>query len=199
MEKNVRKYLCLQGKSYLSGEGKQIAEKAVGLQKADCSKCKLKCDRLLESRQEIFESFYTLDTYEKQKQYVCSHVIEQNTKTLHNVEANQAIANKRHVSRQYHVTIDGNKERVCKKCFISTLAVSQSYVDDALKKTRCGVYVGPQSSGKRRPHNKVPDTDVERVKQHIVLFPAIASHYTRKDTQRQYLASDLNIKKMHEL
>lgn len=196
-KKNVRKQLRLQGKSYVSGEGKQVPEKTV--RKVDCSGCELKCDKLMERREEIFNTFYSLDAYDKQKQYVCNQVTEQNTKTLFNVEMNEPVTKKRHVSRKYHLTVDGTKERVCKKFFLSTQAVSQSYVDDALVKTKSGVYVGPKIGGPRRPHNKTPDVDTERVKQHIAAFPAVPSHYTRKDSQPQYLASDLRIKKMHDL
>lgn len=45
--------------------------------------------------------------------------------------------------------------------------------------------------------NKIDDTNVIK---HIKLFPAYSSHYTRAhNPRRQYLNSDLNIKKMYEL
>ena len=153
----------------------------------------------MDRREEIFGFFYKLESYDQQKQYVCNHVIETNTKTFLDEQTGEPAAKKRNVSRQYQMTIDGKRERVCKKFFLATLAVSQSYVDDVMGKTRSGVYMGQQSSSKKRPHNKTPDASVERVKQHIAAFPAVPSHYTRKDTHRLYLASDLNIKKMYEI
>ena len=196
--KNVRKTLRLQGKAYMSETGKPIAAKQQ--KDVDCSKCRLKCNRLKDRQREIFDLFYSLDTYEKQKQFVCSHVTEKGTKTFHDDELDKACPKKRQVCRQFYVTVDGQRERVCKNFFLSTLAVSNHYLEHALQNSQNGMYVRTaESRGNTRPHNKTPDAAVENVKRHIRSFPVVPSHYTRKDTQREYLASDLNIKKMHEL
>ncbi len=36
------------------------------------------------------------------------------------------------------------------------------------------------------------------IRKHIESFPTVESHYIRKSTNRQYLATDLNIKRMYE-
>ena len=83
--------------------------------------------------------------------------------------------------------------------FVSTLAVSHNYIHHAMENCPGGVFVGQEFRGRRQPHNKTPVKAAEGVKAHIRSFPTMPSHYTRKDTQREYLPSDLNIKKMHEL
>ena len=196
-KKNIRKALKLQGKAHLSDRGQHVPAKE--LKAIDCSKCKLKCDRLTDKRLAIFESFYMADSYEKQKQFVSAHVTETKTKTLHNDESNEAIPKTRQVSRQFFLTVDGKKERVCKQFFISTLSISHNYLQHALQHSDNGVFMGSERRGKKRPHNKTPDKAVERVKSHIKSFPTVSSHYTRKDTRREYLPQDLNTTKMHEL
>ena len=84
------------------------------------------------------------------------------------------------------------------KC-LSTLSAGESYVDHALRNSQHDSFTGSDRRGKHRPHNKTPEIAVERAKQHIMSFPVVESHYTRKDTRRQYLASNLNIQKMYEL
>ena len=44
--------------------------------------------------------------------------------------------------------------------------------------------------------NKTPERDLEGVRLHIESFPAMESHYTRKDTKRKYLENGLTIRKM---
>ena len=49
------------------------------------------------------------------------------------------------------------------------------------------------------PKNKIPEEDLNKVREHINSFPRLQSHYTRKDTHKEYLDSALNVKKMYEL
>ena len=142
--------------------------------------------------------FYSLNSYDSQKHFVCSNVHEGKTRTF--LDENEEPCDKRRkVCREFSFTIDGKKERVCKNVFLSTLAIGRSYLGYALKNSKHGVYVGQDSRGKHRPHNKTSNVLVENVKDHIHSFPVVESHYTRRDTQRKYLPSNLNIKKMYEL
>ena len=51
----------------------------------------------------------------------------------------------------------------------------------------------------KTPGNKTSKADEQFVHDHIKSFPVVESHSTRKDTNRKYLAPELNIKKMYEL
>ena len=196
-KKNVRKALRLQGKEHLSDKGTVVSAKRPKY--VDCSKCKLKCDRLNGRKEEIFQSFYDLGSYEKQKQFICAHIIQNQTRTLYDTEQNEILSKTRQVSRKFFLTVDGQQERVCKRFFVSTLAISHNYIHHAMENCPGGVFVGQEFQGRKQPHNKTPVEAAEGVKTHIRSFPTMPSHYTRKDTQREYLPSDLNIKKMHEL
>ena len=47
--------------------------------------------------------------------------------------------------------------------------------------------------------NKIPVAIQKQIKEHIRSFPSKESHYSRKDTSRKYLSSELSVAKMHEL
>jgi hypothetical protein len=40
---------------------------------------------------------------------------------------------------------------------------------------------------------------IERIHAHIDSFPAMESHYARKDSNQKFLSSSLNIRKMYDL
>lgn len=81
-KKNVRKRLRLRGKKYESttGTGKTVPEKQM---KSPCNNCRLKCTSKIsqDERQQLFSSFWTLESYERQKDFVCSNVTERKTRT----------------------------------------------------------------------------------------------------------------------
>jgi len=54
---------------------------ARSLQPIDCGKCKYKCSEKLDEtmRQDIFAAFWDLGDYERQRQFLCQHVIEKPT------------------------------------------------------------------------------------------------------------------------
>ncbi|KAK7506012.1 hypothetical protein BaRGS_00002734 [Batillaria attramentaria] len=171
-KKNVRKSLHLQGKEYLSQSGKKMAAKSV--KRVDCSKCRYKCtDKISEEKQQqIFDAFYELNSYERQKDFVCANVTQKNTATLLDEATKQLKLKKRQVSRAFTFNIDGQIHRVCKNFFLATLALSETYVDHAMKHSCGGVFTGQQQRGKSRPpHNKYSDDAVNRAKEHIASFP----------------------------
>ena len=48
-------------------------------------------------------------------------------------------------------------------------------------------------------HNKTPDVDLQHVRSHIESFPDMESHYPRKESNRKFLSSNLNIRRMYDL
>ena len=49
-------------------------------------------------------------------------------------------------------------------------------------------------------YKRKPNTTMRAmIEEHIELFPCVDSHYSRQESQRQYLASDLSISKMYNL
>ena len=163
----------------------------------DC-RCTFACSTISdECRQELFTTFYALETYERQKNFICAHVREKETISIMDTN-NKPVPKKRQRCRHYFFTVAGEEKHVCKKFFLATLSVGRAYVDHALQNSTHGTFT---SNGRKgiQPHNTTLDENVRAVRQHIESFPAVESHYTRKDTQLLYLEPGLNVTKMHAL
>lgn len=102
------------------------------------------------------------------------------------------------LEQRFCFNVDGERKRVCKKLFLAKLSVSESYVHQAIRNSQHGVIKGDQRC-KTAPHNKKTNEIIARTKVHIESFPTVESHYTRNDSQRSYISSDLSIRKMFEL
>ena len=92
--------------------------------------------------------------------------------------------------------------RVCKIFFLDTLAFSNRVVVTSHRKSEDIGVAGKEGRGlsERSRINRTPENMLESVREHIrVTFPTIDSHYCRKDTNKQYLDSYLNLKKMYKL
>lgn len=97
-------------------------------------------------------------------------------------------------SRTCVYKLRGNK--VCKKYFMATLCLSDGSLTVACRKIE-----GNKFSDLRGPHGnhkKIDEAELSLVRSHIESFPAVESHYTRKSSQRKYLAANLNITIMWE-
>ncbi|XP_070212669.1 uncharacterized protein [Littorina saxatilis] len=195
-KKNCRKRLRLEGKEYTSESGN--IKRAKSVQHVNCQNCRFGCNKITsEERQNIFQAFYALTSYERQKDFICSNVQEQSTRTV--CDEGEPVPKKRQVCRSFSFSVDGHKERVCKKMFLATLDIGDAFVDHALRHSQHGSFTGRERRGRHQPHNKSQENEVERARKHIESLPVVESHYTRKDSIRKYLAANLNITKMYQL
>ena len=98
-----------------------------------CKSCKYKCTSRIsnESRQQIFYSFWSLGAYERQKDFVCSNVIEKKTKTYLDVN-NQVKEKRRMICRTYTLECEGQSHHVCKKFFSATSSIGEEYISHGL-------------------------------------------------------------------
>ncbi|KAF9791362.1 hypothetical protein SFRURICE_014074, partial [Spodoptera frugiperda] len=95
--------------------------------------------------------------------------------------------------------LDTEKVQVCKTFFINTLSISHQTVYTALEKIKSDKgLIENRGCHNTRPRKMSLETE-ENIKEHIQLFPAVESHYTRKNSARQYLSELLNISKMYRL
>lgn len=197
-KKNVRKRLRLCGKEYISTSGK--ITKAKRLEPADCSKCKFKCNTKFSetARQNVFESFWSLESYERQKDYVCARIEERQTRTYLKDDSNKKEKRKM-VDRIFSLEEDGEKKRVCKKFFLATLAIGKAYIEHAMKGKADGRFHGADNRGRHTPPNKTVFDKLQGVREHIESFPRVESHYLRKDTNREFLEAKLTIPRMYDL
>ncbi|CAG2207374.1 unnamed protein product [Mytilus edulis] len=152
-KKNIRKIKCQSGMEYVSDTGKTV--KARSIKKHACSKCRFRCaDKLSEDeRLALFNNYWNLKSYERQRDYISSRVLERNSIG--------SPSKKRSRSKTIPVLFPIKEENTV--------------------------------------HNRTPTEDLNIIRAHIEAFPVVESHYTRKDTNRKYLDSDLTIRKMYDL
>ncbi|KAJ8688004.1 hypothetical protein QAD02_023799 [Eretmocerus hayati] len=156
-----------------------------------CCNCKSQCSSKLpkSERENCRFHFWNLGNHEQQWQYVLRHVKEK--------ELDSGLRKKR--SRIYEL----NGVRVCKVMFMNTLGISGKFVNTALKKARNKSEAIVDRRGRNRGTkdnlNKVRTELRASVVKHINLFPRIESHYARKDSNKEYLSSELSLNKMYKL
>ena len=88
---------------------------------------------------------------------------------------------------------------LCKTFFLAVRSISATVVATALPKKQLSSITLNYQQGAKSPGNKTTKSKLKVVRDHTASFPTIPSHYTRKDTAKQYLKLILNIAKMYEL
>ncbi|XP_069362188.1 uncharacterized protein [Maniola hyperantus] len=194
-KRNVRKENRTHGRSYTSCKGTLKLAKQLG---PSCN-CKKKCaDKFPEYlRQKIFAELYDL-TAESQSQYIASLIEEfpkKSTKVVNGLS-------RRQWTRKYFFTNQSEtRTEVCQTMFLNTLSLSLKKVRVIVEKKR-NSEVGILSVDQRGRHQKqkrISEASKMEVKEHIKMFPAYESHYSRSHTQKKYLNGDLSIALMYRL
>lgn len=195
-KRNIRKAKRIKGESYTGYRG--IKKHPRPLLPIPClEKRKHKCKDLVseQQRQEIYAAFRGLSCSDDQRQFVCNH-IEQNLKkrTTRNLEKSRKT-----YTCIYSFTVNGTKCIVCREFFKATLNVTDAFMRSSIKKRSSSGILTKDQRGKHRPANKLPE-DAERfIRDHILSFPSVESHYCRKKSSKKYLDASLNISIMYRL
>ena len=191
-KKNIRKIKCQSGLEYESTTGKTV--KARGIKQHSCSKCRFNCaDKVSEDEGlSLFNDYWNLKSYERQRDYICSRVLERDS-------TGSPTKKRKQVARTFTFNVNGHSIRVCKTFFTTTLGISRKTVETAVKKKHNNASPISDKRGKHCAHNRTPTEDLDIVRTHIESFPVVESHYARKDTNRKYLDCDLSIRKMYDL
>ncbi|KAK6174152.1 hypothetical protein SNE40_017481 [Patella caerulea] len=197
---NWKRTVChrrrISGKSYVNRSGKTVPEKTP--KQVNCSNCRFKCnDNFSENkRHEICSNFYSLADVNRQKDFICRRVKIYEVKRHRSRCGNDQKKNK---SYAYYLTNLNKEHRVCKKFFLTTLGISQSYVIGAISNINLlGNYSGDERIGKPA-QNKIDADRIQQIRDHINSFPTIELHYCRQHTKAKYLDSNLSISKMYSL
>ena len=190
---NERKLLLNTGKYYKTRKGAKMAARSI---QKGCTNCRYKCQQLVsgDSKKRIFEQFWGTGSKTQQADFIANMVDEIEPQ----VSRNNAKTN-RNVTRKYHFLVDGSRIQVCKSFFLSVLNVSATAVSTALSKKQSSSITSPYRRGLDTPGNKTPREKVQFVHKHIESFPALPSHYTRKDSSKTYLDQSLNVRKVYEM
>ncbi|KAK3907134.1 Pleckstrin homology domain-containing family H member 1 [Frankliniella fusca] len=188
-----------KGEEHISVHGK--LRRGRELKQPCFENCKFKCtSKVTENdRKEIFQSFWAIPTHARKWDFIGVHVSQGNTKRT-TLEEN--VVSKRKHSRIYSFKIKGQKIRVCKTMFLSTLDICDGWVDTAMKKLDKGT--GTISPDKRGKNVKTPKPEnletKEFVREHIRSLPRQPAHYSRATSNREYLIEDIqSIADMHSI
>lgn len=169
--------------------GKTIKAKQMG---TSC-KCRMKCSEKIseEIRKELFGYFWSLGYKNRQWDFIARYAKTSDKKVSTNSSS------RRQLSKKYYFPIK-NEEIYSKIMFLKTFSTSEKIVSNVSKKLAVSPVIleDQRGSHKNRPHIISREVTV-CIKQHISMFPAVNSHYTRKDSKKQYLESDLSIAKMY--
>ena len=196
-KKNVKRRLRNTGEKYLTKSGKTVAKRK--WQPSQCleRKCPLKCHtRVSESCQsELFNYYWKeLGNYNKQQDYLAAHIETTSTKckTTEN--------SRRKYTAKYFLTVSGERVRVCRDLFMRTLGETPDrlrYHREHKRDIHGGTTADGRGNHKRR--TKIRDADKDRIRHHILSFPAVESHYCRSQSQRRYLSQELTISEMYRM
>ena len=192
-KRNIEKEKRLRGEAYVMKNGRAVEAKEAMINKQLCSeKCRLKCNDSFseEDRVAVFQKYYSL-SLEARNAYLFGN-IETSRPQCMMLNTNKH----RNITARYKV----NQVRCCKKAFMNLHAITQSKVDHLVGQAKAGeITVRPSMKGKHkiRP-NKISEERINKVKEHIALFPAERSHYSRtQNPNRMYLSPTLTIEEMH--
>ncbi|XP_063232484.1 uncharacterized protein LOC134536622 [Bacillus rossius redtenbacheri] len=184
-----RKKRKIAGEPYKSTKGYIVPGKCLPLN--PCTKCKLRCKDIAdEERQRIFSYYNTNLTSQQQNDWICSHVskvaVSRRRKDTKNPE-------KRLNTYRYHFDIEGKPVPVCRQFFLATLALKKKKVHYTIEHATSINTAKVDERGKSESHNKTPDALVKSAEEFISNLPVVPSHYCRKDSNRRYLPSHLNM------
>lgn len=189
--------LKTEGKSYVTISGKVIAEKSL---RRACN-CRKKCYEQLSDdvRLVIFKHFYSL-SQSGQNQFLANNV-EESEKKVQRIRGIRKNRSRRKYTRNYFLFENQNRIEVCQTMFLNTLNVSLKKVRVIVEKKRnssAGICV-EDGRGKHQNHPIIPQAEKDFIKEHIQMFPTYSSHYSREQTEKRYLSSDLSISVMYKL
>lgn len=187
-----------KGEEYMSYKGQIIPAKSIETQNLCTEKCRLKCNQNvpIDHRKQILSQFHKLDVNGK-------NAILFGSISICPVKRPRKGAIKHKLaSFKYSVTVQGNQIFICKNALASLYQIGKKKIDLIQKSMKTGSSApSPDKRGRHnsRPH-KTPDEVKEYIVQHIAMFPAEESHYSRhSNIYKKYLSPLLSVPKLHKL
>lgn len=115
-KRNVRKRNRNAGLHYISTKGKEVPKKL--MTEVGCKSCKLKCDEKItkQERQNLFDIYWGLQDYRRQRDFICQNVIAAPPKRT---------SGHKSTTYTYYVTVRNSKIKVCRTFFLNTFAIGE--------------------------------------------------------------------------
>lgn len=161
--------------------------------------CRKECyKKLSEQEQKIFhDNFYKCSKME-QNQILAGGIILSTKKCERKGRGKTGIIHDRKITVEYFLKIDGCKVSICKMMFQTLHGVTRfklDYLVEKLKNAPVPVVLEDRR-GHHEPVNKKTE-ERKRMLEHIEKYPKYESHYSRRDSQKKYLQSHLNIRVLY--
>lgn len=145
-----------------------------------------------EQRQKLFSEFWKIENHSRKWDFIGRHVTVMKKK----VETTNW-ESRRSYSHNYCLRFDNTEIKVCKKMFLDTFDISDTWIQTTSKKMGTTGYISADKRGKHENHHRMNENVRNSVIEHINMFPRVPSHYVRKESKREYLEERLSIRKMH--
>ena len=106
-KRNIRKVQRNKCQEYINEKGKRITARS--MKSINCTKWRFKCSDKIsnEKRQSIFESYWNIGNFERQRQFICQHIPTTDPKR-------KSDNPKKTASNQFHFTVNNTKVRICR-------------------------------------------------------------------------------------
>lgn len=199
-KKKMSKALRQSGAEYVSVNTKKTVKErklGAGCNSEWCKKGGRSCGKFSEDiRQLIFENYYKLANIQVQREYIARHVkqVKKKCSTTTNLKS------RRENTNLFFLPLAGNTVQVCRSFFMNTLNVSEKVIRTVLAKMDSSGFIEKDNRGGRSAEAALKDEAKRKlIENHISRFPRVESHYCRKDSTREYLNSDLSLKKMYAM
>lgn len=194
--RNIIKEKVSRGEEYVNTSGNLVRARKV---QPPCDKsCRLECyNKISEAeRQEIHDGFYKKHpTREEKWGFISRHV------TLFEKKSNIDNETRRKFSRKYHFKVGTTDIQVCKVMFLTTLDINDGMVETVCSKLRNGGNISPDKRGKHLHTPRALNPCIkESVRDHINAIPRMPGHYTRANSNKEFLTAEIQTQKeMHEI
>lgn len=193
MNRKEQLQLKNQGLEYVTRKGiSKPAKKFQGIQTCCRRTCHMRC--AIESQEEIFNSFYKAGK-EAQEQIILNGISVVNKKVERKGRSKPGQEHFRNITVKYEIKINNCRFVVCKKMYQCVFGITRGKIDISVQKLRAcegSSFSEIDQGGRHEPTNKMNE-ERTAMKQHIEKYPKYNMHYSRRDTNKLYLPSHLNI------
>lgn len=191
LKRNIQ---CGQEHKSMSSDKVILAKRAL---LKDCSKCPRKCNTNFdeEERNVLNKEYWKLGNIDLQRHYLSGLIDEKNKSTTRTA----SISSRRQKTRFFYLVKNNEKIQVCQGFFLATYNISNTVVQNIIRKRNDQNIVEKDKRGKHPPGIKLPENSKKVICDHINSYERVPSHYTRKDTSKEYLPGDLNLIKMYDM
>lgn len=184
------------GKEYVTHKNKTVPAKKLD----PILNCNQMCHKKINivEQNKIFKTYWNLGDYSKRRQYLCRLIDIKPTKTVRTSDAKNP--RNRPYNFSYHFEINGQRNKVCKNCFLKIFGESDQSIKTIIKcKLQDDVLIQKDLRGKHAPNHKLTIDRYNEILTHINSIPKYQSHYSRRHSNKIYFHSSLNLTKLYEL